>query len=392
MRQHDAHPPKAARPRLLYLVSEDWYFLSHRLPMARAARDAGFEVHVATRVAGGGATIAAEGFVVHPLTWRRGSTNPIAFIRAIAEVRNVYRTLAPDLVHQVAFWPSIVGSLAATGLATRRVSALAGLGYAFTSRTFKARAVRSMLRPFLRRLLSGPQAAVLVQNPDDLAAMTALGIAREQMFLIPGSGVDTNRLQVQPEPPGLITVAYVGRLLDDKGLRTLLAAHALLASRGEAIRLLIAGEADPANPASIPPSEIDAWRRCPMVEVLGHVPDIAGLWARAHIAALPSRREGLPKSLLEAAACGRPIVATDVPGCREIARESLNALLVPVDDAQALAAAVQKLASDPHMRARFAAASRALAEGEFSSARIGPEAVNLYRAMLQDAPRSKIPA
>jgi hypothetical protein len=128
----------AKQPRLLYLVSEDWYFLSHRLPMARAARAAGYEVHVATRVVDGGAAITAEGFVLHPLHWRRGSTNPIDFVKAVTEVRRVYRALAPDLVHQVAFWPSIVGSLSAAGLATRRVSALAGLGFAFTSNALKA--------------------------------------------------------------------------------------------------------------------------------------------------------------------------------------------------------------------------------------------------------------
>jgi glycosyltransferase involved in cell wall biosynthesis len=177
-------------------------------------------------------------------------------------------------------------------------------------------------------------------------------------------------------------MAYVGRLLDDKGLRPLVAAHALLARRGEAIRLLIAGEADPANPASIPLSEIDDWRRQPSIEVLGHIPDIGTVWAQAHIAVLPSRREGLPKSLLEAAAYGRPIVATDVPGCREIARAGVNALLVPVDDAQALADAVQRLARDPEMRAKFAAAGRALVESEFASTRVGPETVKLYRAML----------
>ena len=308
------------RPRLLYLVSEDWYFLSHRLPMARAARDAGYEVHVATRVVNGGGAIEAEGFTLHPLNWRRGSTNPFDFISAVREVRTMYRAVAPDLVHQVAFWPSIVGALAASGLGMRRLSALAGMGFAFTSNTPKARIVRAMVTPFLRHLLSGTHAAVLVQNPDDYAGMTALGIAKDRIFVIPGSGVDTDRLQMLPEPSGPITMAYVGRLLDDKGLRTLVAAQALLASRGEKIRLLIAGEADPANPASIPQAEIDSWRKQPSIEVLGHVPDIAGVWAQAHIAVLPSRREGLPKSLLEAAACGRAIVATDVPGCREIAR------------------------------------------------------------------------
>jgi glycosyltransferase involved in cell wall biosynthesis len=373
---------RAAPARLLYLVSEDWYFLSHRLPMARAARNAGYEVHVATRVVDGGAAIAAEGFTLHPLTWRRGSTNPIDFVSAVGEVRRLYRALKPDLVHQVAFWPSVVGSMAAVGLATKRLSALAGLGFAFTSNSPKARLVRTVARPLLRLLVSGPHSAALVQNPDDLAAMGALGIPASKIFLIPGSGVDTVCLPPLPEPPPPITMAYVGRLLADKGLRALIDAHALLAERGETVRLLIAGEADPANPASIPQAEIDGWRRRPSLEVLGHVPDVASVWARAHIAVLASRREGLPLSLLEAAACGRPIVASDVPGCREIAREGVNALLVPVDDVEAIADAVRELAHNAELRTKFGSAGRKLVESEFSNARVGSEIVKLYRAML----------
>jgi glycosyltransferase involved in cell wall biosynthesis len=383
--QANASAQTEQRPRLLYLVSEDWYFLSHRLPMARAARAAGYEVHVATRVVDGGAAISAEGFALHPLNWRRGSTNPIEFVNAIAEVRRVYRALKPELVHQVALWPSIVGSIAALGMSTRRLSALAGLGFAFTSNSPKARIVRALTQPLLRSLFSGAHAAVLVQNPDDEAALRALGIPPSKVFVIPGSGVDTDVLRPLPEPALPVTMAYVGRLLADKGLRALVEAHSLLAGGGEAVRLLIAGEVDPANPASIPPTEIDTWRRRPLLDVLGHVPDIASVWAKAHIAVLPSRREGLPKSLLEAAACGRPIVATDVPGCREIARPGLNAFLVPVDDAKALADAVHKLSGDPALRAKFGAASRALVEHEFSSERIGAETVKLYRTMLVSA-------
>ena len=363
-------------------MTEDWYFLSHRLPMARAARDAGYEVHVATRVANGGTAIVAEGFQLHPLKWRRGSTNPLDFAKAVTEVRRVYRALAPDLVHQVALWPAIVGSLAAFGLPIRRLSALTGLGFAFTSSSFKASAVRAVLLPCLRRLLSAPRSAVLVQNPDDLAVMIGIGIDRSKLFLIPGSGVDTERLRPLPEPDGPMTMAYVGRLLDDKGLRVLVSAQALIAARGETIRLLIAGEVDPANPASIPQQEIDAWREQAGIEVLGYVPDIATVWAKAHIAVLPSRREGLPKSLLEAAACGRPIVATNVPGCREIARTRVNAILVPVDDAQALAAAIQQLAHDQDLRVRFGAAGRALVDREFSTALIGADTLTLYRTLL----------
>lgn len=373
-------PP--ARPVLLYLVTEDWYFLSHRLPMAREAQRAGYEVHVVTHVNKGAAAIEAEGFRLHAVRWRRGSINPFAFLSNTYAVRKIYRQIDPDLVHHVALQPTIVGSLAAAGLRCVRLNALAGLGFAFTSDTPKARLVRPVLRALLRHVLSHPRAAVLVQNPDDRAAVQSLGIAPQHIFLIPGSGVETDTLMPLPEPAGPVTVAFVGRLLDDKGLRTLVEAHAILRRRGELLRLLIAGDPDPANPVSIPPAEIAEWGRRPGIELLGHVSDIRAVWSRAHIAVLPSRREGLPKSLLEAAACGRPIVATDVPGCREIARQDINALLVPPDDAPALADAMARLASDAKLRARYGAAGRTLVEAHYSAARIGVEIVALYDRLL----------
>jgi len=165
----------------------------------------------------------------------------------------------------------------------------------------------------------------------------------------------------------------------------LIAAHELLTRRGEAIALLIAGDPDPANPASIPETVIDQWKRHPGVNFLGHVDDIRTLWSKAHIAVLPSLREGLPLSLLEAAACGRPIVATDVPGCREIARQGVNALLVPAQDAEALAEAIRRLAGDGEMRRRFGAAGRAIVESEFSQDRIGRDIVDLYRRLIGPA-------
>jgi len=185
-----------------------------------------------------------------------------------------------------------------------------------------------------------------------------------------------------PEPSGPITVAFVGRLLASKGIRTLVAAHELLVQRGRDIELLIAGLPDPANPTSIPPQEIEAWTRQPNVKHLGFVEDTGALWARAHIAVLPSHREGLPLSLLEAAACGRPLVATDVPGCRDIARADLNALLVPVEDPEALADAIDRLARDPQLRRKFGRAGRELVEQNFSSKRIGRDVIALYQRLL----------
>ena len=369
-------------PRLAYLVTEDWYFLSHRLPMARAAKAAGYEVHVFTNLTGHAAAIAREGFEVHPVRWRRGRMSPFGLLAMVRTIRRLYRRLNPDLAHHVALEPTVVGSLAARGLPVTCLNAVTGWGFALTSSKPRARLARAALEWLLPRLLKLRRSAVLVQNAEDRAALAALGVPGDRIHLIAGSGVDVDVLTALPEPRGPVTAAFVGRLLDSKGLRTLIAAHDLMARRGRAIRLLIAGDPDPPNPDSIPVAELAAWKQRPGIELLGHVADIREVWAAAHIAVLPSRREGLPKSLLEAAACGRPIVATDVPGCRAIARADVNALLCPPDDAAALAAAIERLAQDAELRARFGAAGRRLAEDEFSSRRIGRETVALYDRLL----------
>jgi mannose/cellobiose epimerase-like protein (N-acyl-D-glucosamine 2-epimerase family)/glycosyltransferase involved in cell wall biosynthesis len=373
---------RASASRVIYLVTEDWYFISHRLPMARAARNAGFEVHVATRIDRHGGAIEAEGFQLHGVPWRRGSLDPRDLIRVVRAVRKLYRDLRPDLAHHVALPAAVVGSLAAIGLPIACLNAMTGLGTLFTDPTPKARMARVVLRPTLQALLNRSRAAVLVQNLDDRAVMERLGLDRDRISLIPGSGVDVETMRPAPEPADPITVAFVGRLLASKGIRTLAAAHELLVRRGRDIRLLIAGLPDPANPSSIPPQEIETWTRRPNVKHLGFVEDIGALWARAHIAVLPSHREGLPLSLLEAAACGRPLVATDVPGCRDIARADLNALLVPVEDPEALAGAIDRLARDPQLRRKFGKAGRELVERNFSSQRIGRDVIALYQRLL----------
>ncbi|HUI96068.1 MAG TPA: glycosyltransferase family 4 protein [Xanthobacteraceae bacterium] len=369
--------------RLLYVVTEDWFFLSHRLPMARAAQAAGFEVHVATNVADGAAAIAREGFILHPVRFARGRLSPFATLATITALRQVHRAVHPDLVHHVALQAAILGGLAALGRPVARVNAITGLGYAFISESRKARVVRGVIGRLLRFLVDRPRSVALVQNPDDRALLAGLGIAQDRIVLIPGSGVDVERLRPGPEPDGPVTLGFVGRLLDDKGIRTLVAAHRLLRAHGADIALLIAGTPDPANPASVTQAEAEAWGREPGITWLGHVDDIATVWTRAHIAVLPSRREGLPKSLLEAAACGRPMVATDVPGCREVAIANETGMLVPTDDPEALAAAIATLADAPDLRARFGRAARRLAEERFAADAIGRAVMELYLRLVQ---------
>ena len=370
-------------PRVIYLVTEDWYFISHRLPMARAARNAGFEVHVATRVDRHGGAIEAEGFKLHPLLWRRGSLNPGDRVALIRAVRRLYRSLMPDLAHHVSVEASIIGSFAAIGLPIVCVNAVTGLGGVFYGHSMMERLARWPLMTVLRWLLRRPHATVLVQNPDDRAAIERLGVDASRIALIPGSGVDIEVMKPLAEPAGVVTVAFVGRLLEPKGIRTLVEAHDLLCRRGRNYRLLIAGLPDAANRSSINADEVAAWTHRTNVVYLGHVNDVRTVWASAHIAVLPSRvGEGMPLSMIEAAACGRPLIATDTPGCRDIVRNGLNGLLAPPDNAQALADAIDRLANDPDLRRKFGQASRELVEHEFSSARVGRDLVSLYRRIL----------
>ena len=370
-------------PVLVYLVTQDWYFMAHRVPMALAAQRAGYDVHVITHIDKHRAAIEALGFRVHAVDWRRGSIDPFAFLNSIRAVRRHYRAIAPDLIHHVALQPTIVGSLAASGLTTVRLNALTGLGFVFTSATLKARLLRPVFRLLLRHVLGNSRAAVLVENPDDRTAVKALGVADNRIFTIAGSGVETDKLTPLPEPPEPMTMAFAGRLLKDKGVRTLVEAHEILARRGQPVRLLIAGEPDRANPASIPSEEIAEWSRRSGVTLLGHVADIRDVWKAAHIAVLVSHREGLPMSLLEAAACGRPIIASDVPGCRQVARAGVNALLVPPADAGALADAITQLSRDKGLRRKFGEAGRLMVESEYSAERVGTEIVALYSRLLE---------
>jgi glycosyltransferase involved in cell wall biosynthesis len=350
--------------------------------MARAARDAGFEVHVATRVGKGAEAIEAERFVLHPIPFVRGSLSLPAALKTIAALRRVRDEVRPALTHHVALQACVLGMIATLGRPSPYVNAFIGMGYSFTAKTAKALVLRSLFGGALRFLVDRDGSVVLVQNGDDRAALVALGIPERRIALIRGSGVDIERFVPLPEPDDPPTFGFVGRLLEDKGIHTLIAAHRLLRARGVETKLLIAGTPDPANPTSVTEAEAKAWNKDPGIFWLGHIHDIASFWATAHVAVLPSRREGLPLSLMEAAACGRAMIASDVPGSREVVIHDQTGLLFPVDDAPALAAAMGQLAGAPQLRARLAVAARELAVTEFAAAIIGQQTVALYQRLL----------
>ena len=368
------------KKKLLYLVTEDWYFVSHRLALAEAARDAGYDVTVVTNVAKHGGVIRNAGLNLIPADFDRSGLNPLRDSATIAKLAAIYRREKPDVVHHVAMKPVLYGSIAARAASVPRVvNAIMGLGYVFTSESAKANILRPAVRVALRAALSAKSSRVIVQNRDDRQQLITSQLAKEaDVRLIRGSGVDVPAYATTPPPAGRPRVILPARLLRDKGIVEFIEAARLLKHDGVDAEFVLAGAPDPLNPASLTQDEIDSYVREGVVTHLGWRDDMASVFADATIVCLPSYREGLPKALLEAAASGRAIVTTDVPGCRELVQHDVNGLLVPARDAHALAAALRRLISDPVLRGRLATAGRAMVETEFSLSRIIAETLAVY--------------
>jgi glycosyltransferase involved in cell wall biosynthesis len=385
-------PAAGRRPKLLFLVTEDWYFCSHRLPVARAALAAGIDVLVATRVRAHGDRIRDEGFALRPIGWRRRGDGLVGAGRAISEVAELYRTERPDLVHHIALKSVLFGGIAlrrafpGPGGAPIAIDSIMGLGSRFSAASVAAKLRRPSLGAALRVAASGQRGWVIVQNPEDRNALITLGIAPERIVMIRGSGVDCDHFRALPDPDAkTVTVALVSRMLRDKGLLDAVAAIRLLRERGLPVELLLAGPTDPDNRGSLTAEALVSLGADHGIEWLGPVADVRAVWRRAAIAVLPSTYgEGVPKALLEAAACARPIIASDVPGCREIVRPGETGLLVPPRDTQALAEAIAALAGDPMRRKAMGRAGRELAECEFGEDIVASETLAVYDAALRE--------
>ncbi|MEW6248467.1 MAG: glycosyltransferase family 4 protein [Nitrospirota bacterium] len=373
-----------ARPRLLFLITEDWYFWSHRLDLARAARDAGFDVSIATRVTEHGELIRREGFRLHPLRLERQCRRPLADLMALLEIVHLYRLEQPQLAHHVAMKPIVYGSLAAwfAGLPAV-VNAFAGLGYAFTEQERRRGMLRSVLLRALKVAIGLSRSVAVFQNSEDRNYLVAKGVVRsDQTRIIAGSGIDTERFVPGAPASGAPIVLLASRMLWDKGVADFVRAAREVKRRGVQARFVLVGRCDPQNPAAIPPSRLQEWVDAGDIEWWGHREDMPAVLSSATLAVLPSFREGLPKVLLEAAACGKPIVATDVPGCRAVVRHQSNGLLVPPRDPGALADAIALLLADADRCAAMGRAGRDMVVREYSVSKITGATLALYRELL----------
>lgn len=374
------------------VIAEDWYFWSHRLHIAQAAQRAGYEVALATAQGALQAQIEAEGFHYFPIRLDRGSTNPIAEARSVASVTAVMARFRPDVVHLVAHKLVLYGSIAAAlTRAPAVVCAVAGMGYLFMGDGLERQVLRGVVQRAYGGLVKrGGRVSVILQNPDDQRELAAAGmIDPSQVTMICGSGVDTQRFAPVPEPDGVPIVMTHSRMLVDKGIGEIAEAARILKERGVVVRFRLIGDPDQQNPSTIPAETLRAWEAEGLVEHLGRRSDIPEQLAACHIACLPSYREGAPLSLIEAAACGRPIVTADVPGCREIVRDGDNGFLVPVRDGLGLADAIQKLATDPALRAQMGRRSRERALAEWSRAHVAEATLAVYAKTLARQARGR---
>ncbi len=365
--------------KVLLFANTPWYLYNFRLPLAHALRDAGHEVLLVSPAGPHSLHLEAAGFrwLEFPLS-RRG-LNPFSEGLALARLIHLYRRERPDLAHHFTIKCVLYGSAAArlTGVRTT-INAVTGLGYVFAQEGERGRGLQALAKGMYRLALRNT--VVIFQNPDDQQAFLQSGLVREdQIALIRGSGVDLRRFGMTPEPAGIPVVALPARLLWDKGVGVFVDAARALKAEGVQARFALLGDLDPDNPAGIPAGQLQAWQLEGVIEWWGWQDDMPPQYALTHIVCLPSYyREGVPKTLIEAAACGRAIVTADAPGCREAVRPGYNGLLVPPKDAAALAAALRDLIDYPDLRRQMGANGRTLAEAEFSVERVTAETLAVY--------------
>jgi len=368
----------------MFLVTEDFSFWARRRPLARKAEEIGAEVWVMTCPGPFAEKLKGEGFRVIPWLVSRSSLNPLHELYSFLQVLKAFRSLRPDLVHHFALKPVVYGGLAARMCKEIRcVYSIVGLGQAFTSPNWTMRTVRRLLRPLLRVALKREGSTTILQNRENCQFLVDWEVVRaEHCVLISGSGVNTSDFTPKPEPEGVPVVILPGRMLWEKGIQEFIGAAEMLRTRGVSARFVLVGEPDSDHSSSIPLTQLHEWVTRGVVEWWGQQGDMPGVFARSNVVCLPSYGEGVPKALIEAASSGRAIVASDVPGCREVVRHRENGLLVPARSIEPLADALSRLIQDAALRGRMGACGREIALSKFGEELVLAQFLEVYRNLL----------
>jgi len=372
--------------KLLFIVNVDWFFISHRLPISLTAKKEGYEVHIACGMTDKQEYLESLGLITHPLNLSRGGTGIVQEIKSFIAIKKTLETIKPDIVHFVTIKPVLYGGIASRFVGIKnKVFAISGLGYVFTSGSLKTSILRAFIIQLYKIALGGTNSKVIVQNTNDRDMLSKYKIIKkEQEILIRGSGVDLETHIYREEPLGTPNVVMAARLLKDKGVLEFIEAAKILLDKGINAKFILYGDIDEHNPASLTSSELKHIKEEGIIEVHGFTSDISEVFSRSNIVILPSYREGLPKVLMEAAACGRPVITTDVPGCRDAIEANKTGILVRVKDSQSLADAIKKLIENKSLRVVMGKAGRELAEKEFSIIKVINTHLDIYQSFYED--------
>lgn len=370
---------------ITFVVNNPDYFVSHRMGIGQRLLAQGHRVHV---IAPGPCpdAIAENGFIYHQVPMSRKGKNPFAELATVFGLYCLFKKLKPDIVHLVTIKPYLYGGVAARLAGVPSVvSAVAGLGILFSQDSFKNLTLRSILYPLYRFAFGHQQQKVIFQNRDDKALLQRFArLPEEKTVLIRGAGVDLAAYPFLPDPEGNVVISFASRLLKDKGVVEFAEASRTLRQRGIVATFWLIGTPDPGNANTVTQAQLDAWEQEGLLKCLGYRADIAELFAQSHIVALPScYGEGLPKVLIEAAACGRAVITTDHPGCRDAIEADVTGLLIPTKDSAALADAIERLISNPEQRQQLGRAGRELAEKAFDVEKVIDEHIQVYEQLLK---------
>ncbi|WP_257293421.1 glycosyltransferase family 4 protein [Endozoicomonas sp. YOMI1] len=367
------------RKKLLFIVNVDWAFISHRLPIALAAQQHGYEIHLACKITNKKEELSEYGFILHDIPVSRSGTSIFGEINVFFKIWRVIRKIKPEVLHLVTIKPVIYGGLASRYLKNvKKIAAIPGLGYVFIAKGLKAKLFRFLVKILYRLSIRSSFASVIFQNPTDRKLFIKYNlIKKEQAILIKGSGVFLHNYLFVEEQKGIPVVMFVGRLLVDKGVREFVEAARILYDKKIACRMVLVGDFDD-NPKSISKKEVERWVADGYIEYWGYCSEINNTIKAANIVVLPSYREGLPKALIEAAACGRAVVTTDVPGCRDAIIPGKTGILVPVCNANALSEAIGKLCLNTSLRKNMGGEGRKFAEAEFDINHVISKHLRLY--------------
>lgn len=354
--------------KLLIVINVDWFFLSHRLDIAKAAVEAGWEVHIATTLTDKSDRLDGHGFTVHDIRLHRSSWNPVGLVLALIQYMVLYRSVSPQVVHLVTIKPVLLGGIAARLMRVPgAVFAVSGLGHVFVAHGPLGKLRRFIVRGLYKLAMGRSNKVVIFQNSVDQAELLKIGCIRDaEAALVPGSGFDVDSYEVSKIPSGAPVFLFASRLIRTKGVMEFAAAAALLRDEGVSADYWLVGEPDPLNPEGLSLRELEELRASTNVEVLGHRNDVPDLMRSASVVVLPSYYgEGLPKVLIEAAAAGRAVITTDSPGCRDAIEDRVTGMLVPAQNVEALAGAMRALATDRELVNEFGRNGRKRAEAIF---------------------------